>query len=233
VEEDLQKIRATLKAEAKDLCPDTSKTGLPLFQAVNHTIPLINEDKVYRYRPARCPEALKDKWQEKRDTYIKNGCWRRVTGNPSSLILVLLKPAKGNGEIRIRTVLDKREQNANTRKLVAPLPDINGILGNVARHPYKSLLDRKDAYEQTRVVEEHVPRMLFNTPDGTLESLVLQQGDCYGPATYQSLMNYVFAPYIGVFMDVYLDDIIYTRTQSRDTSKTYGQFLTSYDGRML
>jgi hypothetical protein len=57
-------------------------------------------------------------------------------------------------------------------------------------------------------VEEHVPRTLFNTPDGTMESLVLQQGDCNGPVTYQSLMNYIFAQYIGVFMDVYLDDII-------------------------
>jgi hypothetical protein len=41
-----------------------------------------------------------------------------------------------------------------------------------------------------------------------MESLVLQQGDCNGPATYQSVMNFIFAPYIGVFMDVCLDDII-------------------------
>lgn len=37
--------------------------------------------------------------------------------------------------------------------------------------------------------------------------LVLQQGDCNAVATYQNLMNYVFEPYIGVFVDVYLDDI--------------------------
>ena len=76
VEEDLQKIRVMLKAEAQDLCPDTSKTALPPFRTVNHTIPLIDEDKVYRYRPARCPEALKSQWREKRDAYIANGRWR-------------------------------------------------------------------------------------------------------------------------------------------------------------
>ena len=27
-------------------------------------------------------------------------------------------------------------------------------------------------------------------------------------ATYQSIMNHIFAPYIGIFMDVYLDDIV-------------------------
>ncbi|PIL23014.1 hypothetical protein GSI_14321 [Ganoderma sinense ZZ0214-1] len=51
------------------------------------------------------------------------------------------------------------------------------------------------------------------TPDGTMVSLVLQQGDINGPATYQAVMNHIFAPYIGVFMDVYLDDIvIYSNT---------------------
>ena len=45
-------------------------------------------------------------------------------------------------------------------------------------------------------------------PNGTMVSLVLQQGDINGPATYQAVMNYIFAPYIGIFMDVYLDDIV-------------------------
>ena len=36
----------------------------------------------------------------------------------------------------------------------------------------------------------------------------MQQGDCNAGATYQTLMNHIFASYIGVFMYVYLDDII-------------------------
>jgi hypothetical protein len=44
-------------------------------------------------------------------------------------------------------------------------------------------------------------------------SFVLQQGDCNAPATYQSLMNYLFSDYNGRFMDVYLDDpILYSET---------------------
>ena len=45
-------------------------------------------------------------------------------------------------------------------------------------------------------------------------SLVVQQGDCNAPATYRALVNYLFSSeYIGVFMDVYLDDItIYSDT---------------------
>lgn len=44
--------------------------------------------------------------------------------------------------------------------------------------------------------------------EGTMISHVVQQGDCNAGATYQSLMNHIFAPYIGVFMHVYLDDIV-------------------------
>lgn len=131
-----------------------------------------------------------------------------ATGTNTSPLLILPKPPKPDGTLRIRTVVDKREQNANTKKLRTPLPDIDVILRNVIRHKYRSIIDGKDAYEQIRIVPEHVNRTLFTTPDGSMESLVLQQGDCNGPATYQTLMNYIFAPHIGVFMDVYLDNIV-------------------------
>src|ERR1700742_3925920 len=120
-----------------------------------------------------------------------------------------------DGLKRWRTVFDLRERNANTKKLSSPLPNIEAILTNVLRHKYRSIIDGKDAYEQIRIVDEHVHRSLFNTPDGTMESLVLQIGDCNGGATYQALMNHIFGQWYGVFMDVYLDDIIiYSNTIS-------------------
>ena len=96
----------------------------------------------------------------------------------------------------------------NTHKLASPLLDIKEILREVSKHQYQSLIDGKDAYEQIRVIPEHVGWTLFTTPDGMMESLVMQQGDCNASATYQTLMNHIFASYIGVFMYVYLDDII-------------------------
>lgn len=84
---------------------------------------------------------------------------------------------------------------------------MEGILRCLACHPYRSLIDGKDAYEQIRVEPNHVSRTAMTTPDGNMVSLVLQQGDCNAVATYQSLMNHIFGPHIGVFMDVYLDDI--------------------------
>jgi hypothetical protein len=57
-------------------------------------------------------------------------------------------------------------------------------------------------------VPEHVDRTTVTTPDGNMVSLVIQIGDCNAPATYQSLMNYLFSDFIGRFIDVYLDNII-------------------------
>jgi hypothetical protein len=47
----------------------------------------------------------------------------------------------------------------------------------------------------------------MSTPNGTMLSLVMQQGDCNASATFQMIMTSIFAPYISVFLEVYLDDI--------------------------
>jgi hypothetical protein len=93
------------------------------------------------------------------------------------------------------------------------------ILNRVSRRKYWCLIDLKDADEQIRIVPEHVPRSLFNTPDGTMVSKVLQMGDCNAPATYQSPMNHIFGSYIGIFLDVYLDDICVCSDTAEDHVK--------------
>jgi hypothetical protein len=123
-------------------------------------------------------------------------------------ILCIPKPNKPKDKPELRTVVGLRARNKNTIKINAPLPNIEGMLQRVASHPYRSLMDQKDAYEQVRVIPEHVYRTAMTTPDGTIESLVMQQGDCNAPGTYQALINHIFANHIRVFMDVYLDNII-------------------------
>ena len=131
-----------------------------------------------------------------------------ATGHNVIPLLMIPKPSTTNEQPTLCTVFNKREQNANTHKLASPLPDIEEILHEVSRHKYCSLIDGKDAYEQIRVIPEHVPHTIFTTLDGTMESLVMQQGDCNAGVTYQTLMNHIFASYLGVFVYVYLDDII-------------------------
>ena len=91
--------------------------------------------------------------------------------------------------------------------MTLPLPDMEGMLRRTASHQYWTLLDMKNAYEQISVIPEHVSRTTVTTPDGNMVSHVLQQGDCKALAIHQALMNHLFSPYIGRFMDIYLDDI--------------------------
>lgn len=100
------------------------------------------------------------------------------------------------------------EQNANTHKLTSLLPDMDAILRRLAHKKCCSLINSKDAYEQICIEPENVERTAMATLDGNMVSLVHQQGDCNAVTTYQSLMNHIFGPFIGVFMDIYLDDIV-------------------------
>jgi hypothetical protein len=202
----LQAARDELLEYAKSICKTADETGLPPLQAMNHTIPLIDENKILPWRPSRCPEALRPQWDLKRNTYLKAGRWQITNaGNTAPMLLI---PKFKTNPPELRVVVDLRARNANTVKMTSPLPDMDGILRRVARCKFQLLIDGQDTYEQIRVVPEHVPRTAVSTPEGNMISLVLQQGDCNAPATYPSLMNHLLGQYIGIFMHVYLDDII-------------------------
>lgn len=204
----METLRDILKHEAKDLCRRAEDTPLPPLRIINHKIPLIDEEKRYTFQPSRCAEVLRSQWMEKRDKYLKSGCWeRRVGSNAIPMLLIHKKPGP-DGIPRLCTVLDARERNLNTRKMASPLPDQQEILMNVCRHKYRTLIDGKDAYESIRIAPEDVDKTLFNTPDGTMVSHVMQQGDCNTPATYQTLTSHLFSDYIGKFVEAYLDDVI-------------------------
>ena len=94
-------------------------------------------------------------------------------------------------------MIDLQERNKNTHRLTSPLPDMDGMLKRAASRPFCSALDLKSAYEQIRIMPEHVDRSMMTTLDGNMVSQVIQIGDCNVPATYQVLMNHLFSSYIG------------------------------------
>lgn len=209
----LEEAREYLKSLAEPLCKTAGETNLPPLRAINHRIDLIDDDKVYPWRPARCPEAFMDQWVEKRTAYVNTGRWQVTSSRNSVPMMYIPKPSKNGEPPKLRTVIDLRARNANTKKMASPLPDIDGIMRRVASKKYRTLLDMKDAYEQTRIRPEDVWKTAFATPNGNMVSNVLQIGDINAPATHQSSMNHIFSQYIGRFMDVYLDDIvIYSHT---------------------
>ena len=106
-------------------------------------------------------------------------------------------------------IFDLCMQNKNTEKDISPFLDQDTIRHDIAHATYRSKLDMSEAYEQIHVHPEDVPKTAFVTIFGTFISLVMQQGDCNAPSTFQRLMTVVFCDYITCFIHVYLDNICY------------------------
>lgn len=175
---------------------------LPPLREINHTIPLIDENKKYHYRLPKCPDSLKPQLSTKIKEYIAAGLWRPVHTHQAAPMMCLPKK-----DLRLRTVVDGRPRNENTVKDVTPFPDQDQIRLDVARARCRSKIDLTDAYEQVRVEPSDVWKTAFSTVYGTFVSEVMQQGDCNAPSTFQRIMNMVFRDFIGVFMHAYLDDL--------------------------
>eukprot|EP00798_Chlamydomonas_sp_ICE-L_P010603 gene10603-biopygen8171 len=59
-----------------------------------------------------------------------------------------------------------------------------------------------------QISDEDAPKTAFTTPLGQYEFKVLGMGLANAPATFQAVMNKIFAPYLHKFVVVYLDDIL-------------------------
>lgn len=78
-EEQLGHVREHLFEYAAPLFVDAAKTPLPPFRAINHEIPIINENQVYTWRSSRCPEALRQQWVQKKKDYLATERWKVTT----------------------------------------------------------------------------------------------------------------------------------------------------------
>ncbi|RPD82679.1 hypothetical protein L226DRAFT_541825 [Lentinus tigrinus ALCF2SS1-7] len=91
-EDHLEVARRELRQYAESICQEASDSPLPPLRAINHTIPLKDESKIYHWRPSKCPDALRPLWIEKRDAYLKSGRWRMSNARNTSPMLLLTKP---------------------------------------------------------------------------------------------------------------------------------------------
>ncbi len=93
------------------------------------------------------------------------------------------------------------------------LPRCEDLCDRLSGASVFSSLDLQSGYNQIRIFEADVPKTAFNTPLGHFQYKVLAFGLTNAPATFQAVMNRIFAPHLGKFVVVYLDDIlVYSRS---------------------
>ena len=109
--------------------------------------------------------------------------------------------------VRPQTVHDYRKLNENTVKDHTPIPHQDEILEPFASAKVRGKIDLPESYYQTWMFPEDIHKTAIKTPWGLFEWVVMPQGLCNAPATFQRFMNWVLRGYIGVFCSSYLDDI--------------------------
>ena len=201
-EEHQTKLRSII-AEFRDVFRDKLPTGPPPKREVAHSIEVQpGSEPTYR-TPYRLRPAEQDELEEQVRDLLAQG-FIRPSQSPYGAP-VLFVPKKDG---RWRMCIDYRALNRQTIKDRYPLPRIDTLMDRLGKAKIFTKLDLASGYHQIAMEDDSIYKTAFTTSLGQWEFMVMPFGLCNAPATFQRLMNKVFAAEVNDFILVYLDDIL-------------------------
>ena len=199
-------VRGKLKElmdEFKDVFLDTLPKGRPPKRDIVHEIRTEEGAKPPSRPPYRLGPAEQDEMEEQVKDLLAQGFIK-----PSASLYgapILFVPKKDG---RWHMCIDYCALNKQTVNDQFPLPCIDSLLERLGRATVFMKLDLASGYHQIAMEETSIQKIAFRTNQGHFEFIVMPFGLCNAPATFQRLMNKVFADKLDKFITVYLDDIL-------------------------
>ncbi len=138
---------------------------------------------------------------------LKNGVIKE-SSSPYAFNVIVVKKKDGAGKGIDRLCINYVLLNKITISDRYPLPNINETCSRFWESKWFTSLDLASAYWQVLIRKKDREKMAFKTRSGQYQFRVMPFGLCNALTTFQRLMNKILRPYIGKFVEVYLDDII-------------------------
>lgn len=187
----------------KDVYPPSLPSQLPPHRNISHPIPLEpNTRPMSRPMYRLSPKELTDMTSQ--ITELLERGFIIPSTSPYGAPVIFVKKKDGS----LRMCIDYRALNKVTVKNRYPMPRIDDVLDKLHGAKVFTSLDLQSGYHQIRIAESDEFKTAFRTPLGHFQFRVLPFGLTNAPATFQTLMNDLFRPYLNKFVQVYLDDIL-------------------------
>ncbi|MBW0521019.1 hypothetical protein O181_060734 [Austropuccinia psidii MF-1] len=145
---------------------------------------------------------------------VDNGFIRPSSSSTGAPVLFVNEKDGG-----LRLCVDYHKLNAVTRKNRYPVPPMNQLLTVFNGATIFPKIDLHGAYNLLRIKEGDENSTAFRTRYGSYEYLVMPSGLTNSPASFQSLVNDIFADFLDIFVIVYLDDFMVFSTSEEEHVK--------------
>ena len=174
-------------------------TSTPSFQC---TIDTGDHPPIYS-KPYRLPLTKRKIVDEEIDRMLEEGIIEASDAPWSSPICIVPKP-----DGKWRFCCDYRKLNQITVRDSHPLPCIQDILDGMAGAKIFSTVDLKAGYHQIPMHPDDKDKTTFTCHRGLYRFNRMSFGLKNAPGQFQRFMNKIFAPFIGKFLYIYLDDLV-------------------------